>query len=329
MVKSNRIKVGVVGVGHLGKFHVQQLVTIDKIELVGIYDSDKNRSLEVADNFSVKYFKKLDELIENCNAICVVTPTSSHFDISMQALKKGCHVFIEKPITETIYQAKQLLDFSQKNDLIIQVGHIERFNPAYAYLKKQNIEPKFIEIHRLAPFNPRGTDVPVILDLMIHDIDILLSMVNSNIIDIQASGVSVVSSTIDIANARISFENGCVANLTASRISQGAMRKMRIFQAETYYTVDFLKKSVELYHLSQEPPIENTTKTIFPVEGYEKKYIIYEKPIIKEANPLKEELIHFVESIYNGETPEVNGKSATEALSLAIKIEKIIKESIA
>ena len=210
---------------------------------------------------------------------------------------------------------------------IILVGHIERFNPAFLYVKNQNLSPKFVEIHRLSPFNARGTDVPVILDLMIHDIDILLSMVNSPIKNIQASGVKVVSKTVDIANARISFENGCVANITASRISQKPMRKMRIFQEATYTTVDFLQKSVEIYHVKDELPVEMNNNLFFPLEGHEKKYVVYEKPQIPEHNALREELQHFSLVIKKGEQPDVDGYSATAALHIALKIQKIIDES--
>jgi len=270
MAKRNPVKIGIIGVGYLGRFHVQQLSSIENVELLGIFDVNMAQCKNVSDEFSVPTFSDAEELINVCEAVSIVTPTTYHFDTAMHALHGGCHVFIEKPITETIKQAQQLLDKAEGCNKIIQVGHIERFNPAFLYVKNQNLSPKFVEIHRLAPFNPRGTDVPVILDLMIHDIDILLSMVNSPVKDIQASGVNVVSKTIDIANARITFENGCVANITASRISQGPMRKMRIFQEASYTTVDFLKKLVEVYQVVDEPPVNTDENSVFLLEGYEK-----------------------------------------------------------
>ena len=313
---------GVIGVGHLGRFHVQQLQTIQNIKLIGIFDVNSTVGFTVASEFNTQNFEKLDELLDECDAVSIVTPTSFHYDIAVKCIEKGCHLFIEKPITETIQQAQQLLE--KANKTIIQVGHIERFNPAFLHLQTKNINPQFVEMHRLAPFNARGTDVPVMLDLMIHDIDILLSMVKSEIKNIHASGVNVVSSTCDIANARINFENGCVANLTASRISRGSMRKMRIFQKSSYITVDFLEKSVEEYDISDELPSHIDSRQVFPLEGEKKKYIIYQKPEIEEHNALREELSHFADSVLSGQTPEVDGVSATCALQVALSIQQII-----
>ena len=329
MANHNLIKIGVIGVGHLGRFHVEQLSTLENVELIGIFDVNTEECKKVGAQFSVSIFSDADKLMEVCDAISIVTPTTYHFEIALEALKMGCHVFIEKPITETIEQAQQLLNHAEANHKIIQVGHIERFNPAFLYVKNKNLSPKFVEIHRLAQFNSRGTDVPVILDLMIHDIDILLSMVNSSVKDIQASGVKVVSRTVDIANVRILFENGCVANITASRISKEAMRKMRIFQEATYTTVDFLKKSVEVYHVVDKCPIDMDENFIYPLEGHDKKYIIHEKPEILEHNALREELKHFATVIQQGEQPDVDGQSAAAALHLGLEIQKIIDNSIA
>ncbi len=322
MAIDNPLKMGVIGVGHLGRFHVQQLQTIQNIKLMGIFDVNSAIASATASEFNTHNFEKLDELLDVCDAISIVTPTSFHYDTAVKCIEKGCHLFIEKPITETIQQAQQLLD--KASNTIIQVGHIERFNPAFLHLQEKNINPQFVEMHRLAPFNPRGTDVPVMLDLMIHDIDILLSMVKSEIKDIHASGVNVVSSSCDIANARIIFENGCVANLTASRISRGSMRKMRIFQKSSYITVDFLEKSVEEYDVSDEAPSHVDPRQVFPLEGEKKKYIIYEKPEIKEHNALREELSHFADSVLSGQIPEVDGVSATRALQVALNIQQII-----
>ena len=327
MTKQNLIKIGVIGVGHLGRFHVQQLSTIENVELIGIFDVNTTQCTNVGMEFSVTTFSHAEELMQVCDAISIVTPTTNHFDVGMQAINLNCHLFIEKPITETIAQAQQLLAKAEAAHKIIQVGHIERFNPAFLHVKNQNLSPKFVEIHRLAPFNPRGTDVPVILDLMIHDIDILLSMVNSTIKDIHASGVKVVSKTVDIANARILFENGCVANITASRISQKPMRKMRIFQEATYTTVDFLKKSVEIYHVEDDIPSGVNKDSVFPLKGHDKKYVIYENPEVVEHNALREELHHFTSVIQQGEQPDVDGHSAAAALHIALEIQKIIDES--
>jgi len=329
MAKQNPVKIGVIGVGHLGRFHVQQLSSIENVELLGIFDVNMAQCKNVSDEFSVPTFSDVEKLINVCDAVSIVTPTTYHFNTAMQALHGGCHVFIEKPITETISQAEQILELAESTNRIIQVGHIERFNPAFLHVKKQNLSPEFVEIHRLATFKRRGTDVPVILDLMIHDLDILLSMVNSPVKDIQACGVKVVSKTADIANARISFENGCVANVTASRISQGPMRKMRIFQEATYTTVDFLQKSVEIYNVLDEAPANADESFVFPLEGHDKKYIIYEKPELIEHNALREELYHFAKAIQDGERPDVDGQSATAALHIALEIQKIIDKSIA
>ena len=329
MVNNNPIKIGVIGVGHLGKFHVDQLLKIANVNLVGIFDLDNQRAIKIGREYSVSVFIKIEELMEECDAVSIVAPTTYHFDLAFKALDYGCHVFIEKPITETIQQSKTLLKKAESLQKIIQVGHIERFNPAFLHVKDQNLNPEFVEIHRLATFNPRGTDVPVILDLMIHDIDILLSLVSSPVVDIKASGVEVVSKTVDIANARISFKNGCVANLTASRISQGDMRKMRIFQKSNYTTIDFLKKSVEIYNVHEKAPLDIDENSIFPLEGNDKKYIVYQKPSIKDFNALKEELKHFSFAVSRGQQPEVDGSSAEKALNLALLIQKIIDEQAA
>ena len=324
MVNKNPLKIGVVGVGHLGQFHVQQLLKISNIDLIGLYDVDNQRAIKIGREYSVTVFDDKLDLMKAADALCIVTPTRYHYDLAMQALDNGCDLFIEKPITETIDQAVCLLEKAESLNKIIQVGHIERFNPAFLYLKDKKMNPQFIEIHRLAPFNPRGTDVPVMLDLMIHDIDILLTLVQSPINDIRASGVKVVSKNIDIANTRISFKNGCVANLTASRISQGSMRKMRIFQTSQYTTIDFLQKSVETYNLRNKIPDNKNYKSVFPIVGQEKKYIIYDCPKISDYNALREELNHFSDAVNKGIKPEVDGHSGIAALKVALEIQKII-----
>jgi len=322
--KGKTIKIGVIGVGHLGNFHLKQLGKIPQVSITGLYDNDPNRAEEMSSRHNVQSYNSLDELLDSCDAVSIVTPTGYHYAVADKALDAGCHLFIEKPITASIDHATLLLNKAEKLNKIIQVGHIERFNPAFMALETSNLQPLFIETHRLAPFNPRGNDVPVILDLMIHDLDIVLSLVKSEIKDIRANGVKVVSSTVDIANARLEFENGCVANITASRISQKSMRKMRLFQEEDYITIDFQSGEVEEYKICSTPPDLSTGDQVVELAGAEKRYVHYHKPVITQHDALKEELIHFADSIIQGQQPEIDGHSAAEALKLALEIQKII-----
>ena len=326
MKKGNTIRIGVIGVGHLGNFHVKRLKEISGISISGIYDNNPIRADEISNQYDVKLFSSLQALLEISDAVSIVAPTPYHFEIANLALDKDCHLFIEKPITDNIEHAGLLLNKAEKLNKIIQVGHIERFNPAFTVLKNLHIQPLFIEAHRLAEFNPRGNDVPVILDLMIHDLDIILSLVDSEIKDIRANGVKVVSSSVDIANARIEFENSCVANLTASRISQKVMRKMRLFQEEDYITIDFHNGILEEYKICNSPPTENINDQVIELAGKEKKYVLYRKPEVPKHDALKEELIHFANSIQNAQKPETDGQSAAKALGLALKIQKIIDQ---
>ena len=326
MKKGNTIRIGVIGVGHLGNFHVKRLKEISGISISGIYDNNPIRTDEISNQYDVKSFSSLEKLLEISDAVSIVTPTPYHFEIANLALDKDCHLFIEKPITDNIEHAGLLLNKAEKLNKIIQVGHIERFNPAFTVLKNLDIQPRFIEAHRLAKFNPRGNDVPVILDLMIHDLDIILSLVKSDIKDIRANGVKVVSSSVDIANARIEFENSCVANLTASRISQKVMRKMRLFQEEDYITIDFHNGILEEYKICNSPPTEDINDQVIELTGKEKKYVLYRKPEVPKHDALKEELIHFANSIQNAQKPETDGQSAAKALGLALKIQKIIDQ---
>ena len=326
MKKGNTIQIGVIGVGHLGNFHVKRLKEISGISISGIYDKNPIRADEISNQYDVKLFSSLQALLEISDAVSIVAPTPYHFEIANLALDKGCHLFIEKPITDNIEHAGLLLNKAEKLNKIIQVGHIERFNPAFTVLKNLDIQPRFIEAHRLAKFNPRGNDVPVILDLMIHDLDIILSLVKSEIKDIRANGVKVVSSTVDIANARLEFENSCVANLTASRISQKVMRKMRLFQEEDYITIDFHNGILEEYKICNSPPTEDINDQVIELAGKEKKYVLYRKPDVPKHDALKEELIHFANSIQNAQKPETDGQSAAKALGLALKIQKIIDQ---
>ena len=326
MKKGNTIRIGVIGVGHLGNFHVKRLKEISGISISGIYDNNPIRTDEISNQYDVKSFSSLQALLEISDAVSIVAPTPYHFEIANLALDKDCHLFIEKPITDNIEHAGLLLNKAEKLNKIIQVGHIERFNPAFTVLKNLDIQPRFIEAHRLAKFNPRGNDVPVILDLMIHDLDIILSLVKSDIKEIRANGVKVVSSTVDIANARLEFENGCVANLTASRISQKVMRKMRLFQEEDYITIDFHNGILEEYKICNSPPTEGINDQVIELAGKEKKYVFYRKPEVPKHDALKKELIHFANSIQNAQKPETDGQSAAKALGLALKIQKIIDQ---
>jgi len=318
------IQIGVVGTGHLGNFHLKQLKGIPHFTIAGLFDSDPIRAMEMSKRYDVESFSSVRDLLQKAEAISIVTPTPYHYEIGNLALEADCHLFIEKPITNNIDHAGRLLNKAEKLNKIIQVGHIERFNPAFTVLKNLDNQPRFIEAHRLAEFNPRGNDVPVILDLMIHDLDIILSLVKSEIKDIRANGVKVVSSTEDIANARLEFENGCVANLTASRISQKVMRKMRLFQEEDYITIDFHNGILEEYKICAEAPEFGETDQVIELDGREKKYVLYRKPNVPKHDALKEELIHFAHSIQNAKKLETDGESAAQALSIALKIQKII-----
>ena len=324
MKKDTTIKIGVVGVGHLGNFHLKQLKEIPQVSISGLYDSDPNRSNEMSLYHNVKSFSSLSELLKKSDAISIVIPTSNHYNVANEALNYDCHLFIEKPITNNVDHARLLLNKAKKLNKIIQVGHIERFNPVFNIIKNLNIQPRFIESHRLSEFNPRGIDVPVILDLMIHDLDIILSLVKSKIQDIRANGVKVISSTVDIANARIEFNNGCIANLTASRISQKNMRKMRLFQEKDYITLDFHRGIIEEYQISKEKP--DSGDIVIKLDSEEKKFLRYRKPNVPKYDALKKELNHFVYSIQNASKPETDGESAKKALSLALKIQKIIDQ---
>ena len=240
------LKVGVLGVGHLGKFHLNNWLVIEGVDLVGFFDPNDDMAVAVIEKYKLKRFDSAEQLMDACDAVDIVAPTTAHFELSKAAITKGKHVFVEKPLANTMEEARELVKFAMEANIKFQVGHVERFNPAFLALKNRVLEPMFIEVHRLAQFNPRGTDVSVILDLMIHDIDIILSLVNSNVKSISANGVAVMSDTPDIANVRIEFDNGCVANLTSSRISMKKMRKMRLFQKDAYIGIDFLEKKTEI-----------------------------------------------------------------------------------
>lgn len=315
------IKIGVIGAGHLGKIHIRLLKEIQEFELVGFFDADSKNAEQIATEFDISAFNSASELIAKCDAIDVVTPTESHFEYAKLALENNKHLFIEKPITATIQQAKELLVFSEGKQSKIQVGHVERFNPAFIAVKDKCNNPMFIEAHRLAEFNPRGTDVPVVHDLMIHDIDIILKIVDSKVKQINASGVSIISDTPDIANARIEFDNGCVANLTASRISFKSMRKTRVFQDDAYIAINFLDKKSELIKMKDVVDSNDPFALIIdPGNGKAKKKIQFESPKTEENNAIKDELTSFYAAIKNDSETIVSIQDATAALDVAEQI---------
>jgi predicted dehydrogenase len=323
----NILKVGVVGVGHLGMLHAKMFAEMSSVHFSGVYDVDAARANTVSKELNVPAFNSLDALLRDVEAVSIATPTRTHFDIARQALDAGVHVFVEKPITESTEQAQQLIDLARQKHVKIQVGHIERFNPALLALEQYHLKPMFIESHRLAQFNPRGTDVAVVLDLMIHDIDIIVSLVRSPIEDIRANGVAVVSDSIDIANARLQFQNGCVANVTASRISQRKMRKMRLFQRDAYISIDFSDGVAEVFRLVEEDADAPNTMMLGKIEhGTQKQKIVYEQPSVKEVNALKYELESFITAIRNDTEPMVTAGDAKQALEVAHAIMEKIKE---
>lgn len=324
-----KIRIGVLGAGHLGKIHIKLLKEIERFELVGFHDQDSLTSIKVENDFGVKYFSDMEELIASCDAIDIVTPTMSHFDCAYLALKQTKHIFIEKPMTSSLSEAYKLLELIKEAGVKAQVGHVERFNPAYLAVKDYAFNPMFIETHRLAQFNPRGTDVSVVLDLMIHDIDIILKMVGKDVKHIHASGVPIISDSPDIANARIEFVNGAVANVTASRISMKNMRKSRIFQRDAYISIDFLEKEAQIFKLYNEQPSELNT---FEVElGADKgsKYIHFDTPEIKPVNSIQMELELFGESIANNTETAVTAMDGLRAMEVAYGIlDKIQKMNV-
>lgn len=315
-----KLKAGVLGAGHLGKIHLRLLNQSEKYELMGFYDPDKENAQKVSQEFGYHCFDSVDSLIESCDMVDVVTPTLNHFECAERIITRGKHLFIEKPIANTVEEAEHIIALAKKHNVKGQVGHVERFNPAFLAVKNSINNPMFIEAHRLAEFNPRGTDVPVVLDLMIHDIDVILSIVQSKVKHISASGALVISQSPDIANARIEFENGCVANLTASRISMKNMRKSRFFQKDAYISVDFLEKKVEVVKMKDAPEIAGDFDMILQNAEGEKKQIYFEVPEIKGNNAILNELEVFADAINNNTTPVVTLEQGTEALRIAKQI---------
>jgi predicted dehydrogenase len=322
------LKVGVFGVGHLGKYHLNNWKEIEGVKLVGFYDPNEANAKEVAAHYGLKRFTDADKLVDNCDIVDVVAPTNFHFELCEKAIRKGKHVFVEKPLANTIEEGKQLVNMVKEANVKMQVGHVERFNPAYLSIKDMQLNPMFIEVHRLAQFNPRGTEVSVILDLMIHDIDIILSLVPSDVKNITASGVAVMTDTPDIANVRIEFNNGCVANLTSSRISMKKMRKMRMFQKDTYMGIDFLNKKTEIIRLKGESDKNAFSFELDTPSG--KKTIAVANPEIKDGNAIRMELESFVDSIINNRPTAVSEIDGYLAMEVAHQIlDKIGNTNIA
>jgi len=317
---NQKLKIGVLGAGHLGKIHLRLLQESSAYELVGFYDSQPQIAAKISREYGYRSFLEVDSLLDEVDVIDIVTPTISHFELGKKALEKGLHIFLEKPITATVEEANELVSLAKAKGLLGMVGQVERFNPALMAANPYINTPMFIETHRLAEFNPRGTDVSVVLDLMIHDIDAILSVVQSKVIDVQASGVSIISETPDIANARLRFENGCVANLTASRISMKTMRKSRFFQRDAYVSVDFFEKKTEVVRMQNAPEsAEDFAMILENAEGV-KKQIFFDNPEVKEGNAILMELEHFADAINNNKEPIVSLQAGTSALEVAHQI---------
>ena len=311
------LKVGVLGAGHLGKIHLRLLNQSEKYELVGFYDAFEENANKVAAEFGYKKFVSIADLIAAVDVVDIVTPTMQHFECAKQVIEAGKHIFIEKPISNTVEEAEEIIALAKKHNVKGQVGHVERFNPAFTAVKDKINNPMFIETHRLAEFNPRGTDVPVVLDLMIHDIDAILSVVKSKVKSVNASGVAVISDSPDISNARIEFENGCVANITSSRISMKNMRKSRFFQKDAYISVDYLDKVCEVVRMKDAPEVPGDFDMILQNAEGIKKQIYFDNPQVDANNAILDELETFADAINNNTTPIVTLEDGTEALRVA------------
>jgi predicted dehydrogenase len=311
------LKVGVLGAGHLGKIHLRLLNQSEKYELVGFYDAFEENANKVAAEFGYKKFDSIADLIAAVDVVDIVTPTMQHFECAKQVIEAGKHIFIEKPISNTVEEAEEIIALAKKHNVKGQVGHVERFNPAFTAVKDKINNPMFIETHRLAEFNPRGTDVPVVLDLMIHDIDAILSVVKSKVKSVNASGVAVISDSPDISNARIEFENGCVANITSSRISMKNMRKSRFFQKDAYISVDYLDKVCEVVRMKDAPEVPGDFDMILQNAEGIKKQIYFDNPQVDANNAILDELETFADAINNNTTPIVTLEDGTEALRVA------------
>ena len=319
------LKVGVFGVGHLGKFHLNNWKEIKTAELVGFYDPDDEVAREVADKYHLSRFSDPDQLMDVCDIADIVAPTPAHFSLCERAIRKGKHVFVEKPLANSMAEARELVKLVHESNVKLQVGHVERFNPAFLAVQSIPLNPLFIEVHRLAQFNPRGTEVSVILDLMIHDIDIILSLVRSEVNNISASGVAVMTETPDIASVRIEFNNGCVANLTSSRISMKKMRKMRLFQKDAYIGIDFLNKKTEIIKLKTPQDLDVFAFDIETANG--KKTIALSNPAIPEVNAIRMELEQFTDAILTNSPTRVSEVDGYRAMDIAHQILQKIRHN--
>ena len=318
-----------VGVGHLGHHHTKHYTKIKSAELVGVYDINEDQAKKIAKQFKTKAFGTLDEMLKLVDGVSIVTPTKEHAKIAEKCISQGKHVFIEKPITKTTKEADKIIALAKKTKVILQVGHIERFNPALTPLKDLILKPKYIEVQRLAPYMIRGTDIPVVLDLMIHDIDLVLSFINSPVKKIDASGLSIMTNSVDIANARIHFENGSVANITSSRVAKDKVRKIKIFQRNLYITIDFLIGLTEIYRVMDKEKRGTSAIITAPIESKGKpRQIVYEKPKIKKQDALQMELINFIEAIQEKSETIVDGVAGREALKVALQIQHKILEGL-
>jgi predicted dehydrogenase len=319
------LKVGVFGVGHLGKYHLNNWKEIKTVELAGFYDPDETTAGEVLEKYQIARFLDPERLMDACDIVDIIAPTPAHFELCEKAVRKGKHVFVEKPLAHTMDEARELVQLVRESNVKLQVGHVERFNPAFLAVQSLPLNPLFIEVHRLAQFNPRGTEVSVILDLMIHDIDIILTLVKSEVKNISASGVAVMTDTPDIASVRIEFNNGCVANLTSSRISMKKMRKMRLFQKDAYIGIDFLNKKSEVIKLKTARDIDVFTFDIETPNG--KKTIALSNPQVPEINAMRLELEKFIEAILRNTPTLVSEVDGLRAMDIAHQILQKIKHN--
>ncbi|NBC24438.1 MAG: Gfo/Idh/MocA family oxidoreductase [Bacteroidetes bacterium] len=316
----DHINIGLFGYGHLGRIHAKCIQAVPHLTLIGVFDPNVDAQKKAASE-GIKVFSNTDELLEKVEAVDIVSPTPHHYEIARKALERNLHVFVEKPMTYTLEEAQKLKKLVKAQNRVLQVGHVERFNPAFLSLKNVDLAPRFIEGHRLATFNPRGTDVSVVLDLMIHDLDMILHLIPSPVADVQSQGIAIVSQSHDICNARITFENGAVANLTASRISLKQMRKLRLFQSNAYISMDFLDRSAEIVRLADAGEKIDSDQHSFELDTYNgKKHIVIDVPRPEEVNAIKQELVTFGESIANGTSPHVSVNDGAAALALAYEI---------
>ncbi|MDP6568542.1 MAG: Gfo/Idh/MocA family oxidoreductase [Candidatus Marinimicrobia bacterium] len=323
------IRIGVVGVGHLGLRHLEHALELKSADCTGFFDTDDEQTDIVSRKTGATAHKSLTSLLDATDIISIVVPTVDHFSIAKECIENGKHVFIEKPMCKTVKEADTLLDLAEKNGVQIHVGHIERLNPALVALNGIELTPRYIETHRLAPYTARGTDVPVVLDLMIHDLDVIISLVKSPVKTVSASGVSIMTDSVDIANARITFESGCIANVTSSRIAKEYVRKLRIFQQDMYVTIDFLRGLTEVYRLLDAE--EEDPDAVFSaplVTGKKTRQIVYETPPVRKVDALQLELENFVASVNGESTPIVSGKEGREALAVALQIQAKIEQTL-